>query len=116
MLETPDNRALYSVLGRLLLIGVVISMILMLVAAAAGALGGTGLPQEAPAFDLALASLVQLKPEGLLGLGLLVLFATPIASVGLALVAFVRQRDWFYAMVSILVLGILALSVAMAHR
>ncbi len=52
-----------------------------------GALGGDG------------AAIVQL--------GVVLLIATPIARVALTLVAFLRQRDRFYSLVTAVVLGIL---------
>lgn len=55
-----------------------------------GALGGDG------------AAIVQL--------GVVLLIATPIARVAFTLVAFVRQRDRFYALVTTIVLGILMYS------
>jgi uncharacterized membrane protein len=52
--------------------------------------------------------------RGLIQLGLLVLIATPVARVAFALVAFVLQRDRIYAMVTLIVLAVLAFSL-LAH-
>ncbi len=48
---------------------------------------------------------------GLIQLGLVLLMATPVARVAYSVGAFARQRDWFYVMVTVVVLGILAYSV-----
>jgi uncharacterized membrane protein len=46
----------------------------------------------------------------IIALGLLVLVATPIARVIFAIIAFARERDLLYTVVSLIVLGILAFS------
>jgi len=48
--------------------------------------------------------------RGLIQLGLLFLIATPVARVSLSLIIFVRQRDYLYTAVTLLVLGILIYS------
>src|SRR5579859_4476879 len=48
--------------------------------------------------------------RGLIQLGLLLLIATPVARVVFSLAAFLRQRDFFYCAVTLLVLGVLLLS------
>lgn len=47
------------------------------------------------------------RGRGLIQLGLLLLIATPIARVAFSLVAFARQRDKLYVVVTTLVLGVL---------
>jgi len=56
-----------------------------------------------------------LRSRGLIQLGLLLLIATPIARVVFALVAFVRQRDRIYIIVALIVLTVLAYSLAGGH-
>ncbi len=113
-MELPDNQELHSTLSRLLLVGALVSVGLMLVATVLGAIGGQGLPHQAPAFDGVLIQMAQLEPASLIGLGLIVLFATPIASVVVTVLGFARQRDWFYVGAACLVLGVLALSALLA--
>jgi hypothetical protein len=43
--------------------------------------------------------------------GLLLLIATPVASVAVPLFAFARERDWIYVAVTAIVLGVLVSSV-----
>jgi uncharacterized membrane protein len=50
------------------------------------------------------------RGRGLIQLGLLILIATPIARVALALVAFLLQRDRLYATATLIVLAVLAFS------
>jgi uncharacterized membrane protein len=48
---------------------------------------------------------------GLIQLGLVLLLATPVARVAFSVVAFVLQRDRFYVLVTLVVLGILSFSI-----
>jgi uncharacterized membrane protein len=48
----------------------------------------------------------------LIQLGLLLLIATPVARVALAAAAFTTQRDWTYVVISLIVLAVLAASLA----
>jgi uncharacterized membrane protein len=50
--------------------------------------------------------------RGLIQLGLLVLIATPIARVLFSVIGFVRQRDWLYVGITLIVLALLAFSLA----
>lgn len=47
---------------------------------------------------------------GIIGLGLLVLIATPIARVLFAILGFARERDWLYTAISLVVFAILVFS------
>lgn len=51
-----------------------------------------------------------LNPEGLIQFGLLLLIATPIARVVMAMIGFALERDRLYAAVSLIVLAILVFS------
>ena len=48
---------------------------------------------------------------GLIQLGLVLLLATPVARVAFSVVAFALQRDRFYLLVTLVVLGILSYSI-----
>lgn len=51
-----------------------------------------------------------LQPEALIQLGLLLLIVTPIARVALSLLAFFKQHDRMYILVTAIVLGVLLYS------
>jgi uncharacterized membrane protein len=53
---------------------------------------------------------LRLQPEALIQLGLLLLIATPIARVALSLLAFFKQHDRTYIVVTGIVLGVLLYS------
>lgn len=57
-----------------------------------------------------------LSPSATVNLGLLVLLITPVARVVAALVGFAIQRDRKYVLISLAVLGILALSAAVGGQ
>ncbi|MCC6483256.1 MAG: DUF1634 domain-containing protein [Armatimonadetes bacterium] len=50
--------------------------------------------------------------RGLIQLGLLILIATPIARVAFSAIAFAVQRDWLYVGITLVVLVLLAASLA----
>lgn len=58
---------------------------------------------------------VALHGRGLIQLGLLVLIATPVARVVFSVFAFLRQRDWVYVVVTVIVLGLLCYSLFGGH-
>jgi uncharacterized membrane protein len=62
-----------------------------------------------------LRSATALHGRGLIQLGLVLLIATPIARVSLALYGFARQRDRTYVAVTLCVLGVLAYSLFGSH-
>lgn len=59
--------------------------------------------------------LVQLRPVGLVQLGLLVLLATPVLRVATATIAFAVERDATYALISGTVLTILLVSILLVR-
>jgi uncharacterized membrane protein len=52
--------------------------------------------------------------RGLIQLGLLILIATPIARVAFSVFAYISERDWLYAAITLAVLGILLYSLTSA--
>ena len=53
---------------------------------------------------------LQLSPRSVIQLGLLLLIATPVARVAFSLLAFIRQRDRTYIVITTIVLGLLLYS------
>jgi uncharacterized membrane protein len=52
------------------------------------------------------------KPYAIIGLGMLLLIATPVVRVALSAVFFLAQKDWLYVGITVFVLGVLLVSVA----
>ena len=92
-----DPRPLEFVVGRVLWIGTMASSTCLGAGLAiALATGGTGLSRL------------------LLDVGLVILFATPAARVAVSIVDYVRDRDWLFSALTLVVLLELAASVAAA--
>lgn len=60
------------------------------------------------------ASAVHFNSEGIMQLGLLLLIATPVARVLMAVIGFAMERDRLYVVVSLIVLGVLLASLVRA--
>jgi uncharacterized membrane protein len=84
-------------LGRLLVTGVTVSAILLFV--------GLGLYLLSPGSATA---------SWLLTIGLFTLMGTPMMRVAVSFVEYVRMRDWFFVVTTIIVLGVLVTSVMLA--
>lgn len=54
--------------------------------------------------------------RGIIELGLLALILTPIARVLFSVFAFVRQRDWAYVVITLIVLSVLAYNLIGGYR
>src|SRR5215510_7320661 len=74
-----------------------------------------GEPSELRTIAGILHEALALRGRGLIQLGLLILIATPIARVTFSFFAFLYQRDWLYAMVTFMVLGLLLYSLLGRH-
>ncbi|HEX5827378.1 MAG TPA: DUF1634 domain-containing protein [Candidatus Limnocylindrales bacterium] len=106
-----------AVIARLLYAGTVTGVALLAVGVVLMAVNGVS-PESAtfPAFDPAtvVADLVAMRPEGWLWAGIVVLIATPIARVIGELITFAVRGDRLMAGVALAILGVIALSVAVA--
>jgi uncharacterized membrane protein len=87
-------QRLEELLGRVLILGVVASAVVLGIGLAIEFFGGNAHP--------------------VLQLGLVLLMATPILRVAVSLVEYVRMRDWFFAATATAVLLVLLTSVTLA--
>jgi uncharacterized membrane protein len=118
--ERMSDEEVEQWIGRLLQLGVVIS-------AAVAIIGGVvylfrygtgpthyarfrGVPAGLESVHGIVEGALALRSRWVIQLGLLLLIATPILRVALALVAFLRQRDYTYVLVTSLVLALLLYS------
>jgi len=108
------GRPLEAQIGRLLTIGTYASVGLMAVGVVLMALSGRSPLDVAPALDLGRlpADLAAFRPAGFLWLGLLLVLATPSARVVASLVGYLRAGEREMAVVSALILLVIALGVA----
>jgi uncharacterized membrane protein len=119
MLHVTDKR-LENVMGLLLRAGVLLAAAVVLAGAGLYLVGhagelvhyssfrpmGHGLNSIAGIFTGAL----HLEAAAVIQLGILLLIATPVARVALALFGFLLERDYLYTVVSAIVLGVLIYS------
>jgi len=74
-----------------------------------------GVPSEFSSPDGVINAVFSGSRRGIIQLGLLILIATPIIRVAISFLAFLRQRDFVYVVVTWLVLSILIYSVVGAY-
>ncbi|HZU11680.1 MAG TPA: DUF1634 domain-containing protein [Chloroflexota bacterium] len=111
----PDETATDGAIGQTLRGGLYLSIAVMLI----GALGAAASShQGSSVVPLAriFRSLFGGNPAALLDLGILLLFATPLAGVVVALVRFLREKDRPFVLLTAALLVILAAGFAVALR
>jgi uncharacterized membrane protein len=120
-----SDEQIEQTLGNLLRVGVILAAAVVL---AGGALylfrhGGErtdlrvfrGEPHDLRSPVLIVEDALGLSSRGIIQLGLLLLVATPVARVLFSAVAFARQRDFLYVLLTLLVLGVLLYSLFLGH-
>lgn len=107
----PVERMIHLVL----LVGIAVSGALMVAGLTLGLLKGGGIPRGVvPLADLPRAAR-GLCPAAFLSLGLIVLIATPFVRVVGSLIAFVREGDRRYVVVTAVVLAVMCVSVLLGR-
>jgi len=115
-----DDRRLETIIGRLLQAGVLLAAAVVTIGAVAYlaqhhadrvdyrhfVAGGP----DTSTLDGIVRSAAHFKSLGIIQFGLLLLIATPVARVALAIAGFALERDWLYTVVSVVVLLILLAS------
>lgn len=107
------QRDLNEIVHQMLIIGLVISTALMLTGLAFDLVLGREVPTAVPDFGDVFNRVIALRPSGFLALGLLVLIATPILRVIGSILAFLYERDWRFAGITCLVLGVVMVSLVL---
>lgn len=107
--ETLDQIAGYALLG-----GAALSFVLMLAGVIGLILHPAAQSLRGAPIASALRSAVSLHAAGILNLGVLVLLATPLLRVVIAVVGFAALKWWRFAIVSAVVLALLLVSFLVA--
>jgi uncharacterized membrane protein len=110
-----EVRDLNEVVHSMLIVGLIISTTLMLIGIIEGIVLGHAMPTVEPDLGQVLAAVRALRPSGFMGLGLLVLLATPILRVIGSIFAFMYERDWRFAGVTLLVFLIVMTSILLGR-
>jgi uncharacterized membrane protein len=113
--QVREQRDINEVVHSMLIIGLVISTFLMVVGIILEILLHQDLPSTQPDVGEILTRLLSLRPSGFMGLGLLVLLATPILRVAGSIIAFAIERDWRFAGITFLVLMVVIASVLLGR-
>jgi len=95
--------------------GIVVSGALRATGLGLGFLDGNGLPRGVVPLAELPRGLADLDPAAYLSLGLIALVATPFVRVGGSIIAFARERDWRYTLVTAIVLVVMGLSVLLGR-
>lgn len=111
-----QRRALYSWIVRILTVGFWSSAALIMTGVLVALIGGRPLGDEvAPLVDVVPTAL-DLNPQGIVDLGILLLLFTPSFYVAVSLVIFARQRDRMFVVVCCALLAIVMVSVGLGLR
>ncbi|MGD1069927.1 MAG: DUF1634 domain-containing protein [Bryobacteraceae bacterium] len=106
------------VIGRLLQTGVLIAGAVVLLGGILYLLGHGG---EVPDYrhfhgvPFGLGGLREFRARSVIQLGVVLMIATPVLRVAFCVVAFARERDWLYAAISSIVLGVLMFGIFGSH-
>ncbi len=109
--EAESRRKLNQVIHSMLIVGLAVSTIVIFLGLSIGEVLHRPLPSRVRGFQQILVGLERGSPSSFLDLGILLLIATPILRVVGSLIEFVNRRDWRYAVITSMVLLILAVSV-----
>jgi uncharacterized membrane protein len=99
--QTPDPT--YIRVGYTLLYGLLLSIAVMVLGLIVGAARGTSASSHVFPLDKILSELGNGSASAILDLGILLLFATPLAGVIVALVEFLRVKDTAFAGITLAV-------------
>ena len=104
-------------LGRLLIVVTWVAVVLLAIGTALLLLAGISPLAGGPPFDPAqlVADLLALEPAGFLWLGILVVIATPLSRVAGAAVGFTKRGEPLMAVISLAILGLIAISILAAQ-
>lgn len=97
---TEEDAPIYRHVGYTLLYGLLVSIAVMLAGLTYGALRGKAASGHVLTLDAVLPHLRDGEPSALLDLGILLLFATPLAAVLVALFEFVRIGDRTFGLIT----------------
>jgi uncharacterized membrane protein len=107
----PVERVVQATLA----VGIAASVLLMAAGIALAVLRGDGLPTAVLPLSELPGALLRLEPAAYLSLGLIVMIGTPFVRVAGSLVAFARERDGRYVLVTAVVLAVMCLSVLLGR-
>jgi uncharacterized membrane protein len=103
--------AVERTVSRVLIVGIAVSVVLMAIGIVLSALDSVGMPRGVTPLAQLPAGLAALEPGAYLSLGLITLIATPFVRVGGSIIAFAREHDRRYVLITAVVFTVMCLSV-----
>lgn len=111
-----QRQALYRWIGRILTVGFWASAVLIVAGILLAAIQREPIGDEvAPLVDV-VPAVIDLSPQGMVDLGILLLLFTPAVYVAVSMFIFLRQRDRAFVVVCCVLLATVALSVGIGLR
>jgi uncharacterized membrane protein len=107
--------AIERMVNRVLVVGVALSVALMAAGLVLGVVDRQGLPAHVVSLGDLPSALGSLDPAAYLSLGVMVLIATPFVRVAGSIVAFAREHDRRYVLITVVVLVVMCVSVALGR-
>jgi uncharacterized membrane protein len=121
-----QDKDIEVAMGNLLRWGVILSSIVVLIGGIIYLihLGGTspdyktfhGLLQPYHSLPEIFDGVKKLKGEAIVQLGVLLLIATPVARIIFSIIGFIREKDFLYIFIALIVLGIIITSMALGIK
>jgi uncharacterized membrane protein len=108
--------ATYRRVGTTMLGGLWISIGVMIIGVVVSMFAHTGLSEHVAPISGVASGLTHEHARAILSLGILLLFATPLAAILVALAEFVRHRDWPFVSVGVALILIVGAGLALALR
>ncbi|MDQ2742059.1 MAG: DUF1634 domain-containing protein [Chloroflexota bacterium] len=115
-ISTADDTRAYRAVASTMLGGLLGSIAVMVIGLILATLHGKNAISHVLPLDQVIPSLFHGKPEAVLDLGILLLFATPLVGVVVAWVQFIRQEDRAFTVLTAVLLLLLAIGFAVALR
>ena len=113
-----ENQEIELEIGKILRIGVVVAAVVILFGLVLTfATGTTGYPAGVHPHRIMsiLRGTVQLKPYAVLMTGIFLLILTPVLRVAVSIYAFIKEKDRLYAIITSVVLVILAFAMVLGY-
>lgn len=104
------NQPLNQYIRVVLLTGMILSISMMLIGLIWYAISPSGSNITLGPIQ-AIQALLNGDPIGLIDLGIMLLIATPLMRVLVALAAFIKGREWKFVLVSLIVLSVIAMAI-----
>ncbi len=114
--RSNDKHDFDHVLHKLLVIGLVISVILIITGLVLALVKHENVPTVVPTLGTVFSQLCAWHPSGFLALGILVVIATPIMRVVGSAIAFILEKDWRFAAITLVVLITVTVSIFTGNR